>query len=50
MEPAVVLKFIELYGKNPTLKEYVQYEPYFFVNEISYADYRLLTDSPYVNS
>jgi len=47
MEPAVFLKFIELYGKAPTLREYLQYEPYFFVNEISYRDYILLTASPY---
>jgi hypothetical protein len=30
MQPQVVTKFIDLYGKQPTPWEYRQFEPYFF--------------------
>lgn len=50
MDIAVVRRFIALYGKRPTLKEYVQYEPYFFVKEFSYREYLLLTASPHADA
>jgi hypothetical protein len=41
MDTPVVLKFIELYGKNPTANEYRQYEPYFYLVEFTLADFHL---------
>lgn len=55
MERAIVLRFMEIYGKHPTWNEYVQYAPYYLIRELTYEDFRyedfrFLTASPYLTA
>lgn len=47
MEREIVLRFLEIYGKHPAWREYLQYLPFFNGRELTYEDYRLLTASPF---